>query len=70
VSLSRRDVAGGVTRSPAKRATDRGIRFARAAARRVAMKIPENLEGPVVAFSVGFAVLAVAMMIKLVGLLR
>ena len=36
----------------------------------VAMKIPENLEGPVVAFSVGFAVLAVAMMIKLVGLLR
>jgi hypothetical protein len=33
------------------------------------MKIPDNLEGPVVAVGVGFAVLALATMIKLLGIL-
>lgn len=33
------------------------------------MKIPENLAGPALATGVGFAVLAVATMIKLLGLL-
>ena len=33
------------------------------------MKIPDNMQGPVVAVSVGFAVLALATMIKLIGLL-
>ena len=31
------------------------------------MKIPENLEGPVVAAGVGFAVLALATMMRLVA---